>query len=373
MCYSVCCRITRAPDMVVTGALFYIDPPSSHINLYIYPHSCTSTSRWQSTSKSSQTTQDWRHHKRDFLSSLQEKSTFGLDCLDPYRSTHMAQRWVIRLGFTLPVKLIGKRWLWHSAHVSVSVHWLLLWHMHFPGVDTNLMTLKLTLKHNVITLPETAKGFEDNIKKCPFIGPLCVGHAWPLLFLQCIHSHGEWFQNSPYQLSCSPTSELCSIPMGKRYSQIQWSSLSLGSLQCMSMTGASRINVLCSSHAVTSMKWHLRCFCLDIGWSHLWQEAAVQVQDAATHLFQWMLRTKSMLLQISKINGEFCSPTQMEIVLQQGNSSQWFNNYLMWDVEIALALLIGCLLWHCLDFWLFPWEEAPCEHLYAQDCGLWCL
>ena len=31
--------------------------------------------------------------------------------------------------------------------------------------------------------------------------------------------------------------------------------------------------------------WHLLCFCLDIGWSHFWQGAAVRVQEAATHMF----------------------------------------------------------------------------------------
>jgi len=132
----------------------------------------------------------------------------------------------------------------------------------------------------------------------------------------------------------------CSIPMGKRYSQIQLSSLSLGLLQCMSTTRASAINVLWASHAMTSMM-RLQCECKTLPLIY----------------FQWMLRTKYMPLQRTKIEGIFGSPTQMEVVLRRRHSSTWFNNYNLmsqWDagctLKISLALLIGCLLWHCLDF-----------------------
>ena len=73
-------------------------------------------------------------------------------------------------------------WVW-------ALVWLLPWHMCFPVMDANLMTLKKTLR--LVTLPETAKSFGNNIKKSPSIEPLCVGHAWPLVLLQCIHSYGE--------------------------------------------------------------------------------------------------------------------------------------------------------------------------------------
>ena len=60
------------------------------------------------------------------------------------------------LQLVLPVKLTGRRLLWHGAHASVRVHWLLPRHMCVQVADASLMVLKKKLSN--VTLPETANG-----------------------------------------------------------------------------------------------------------------------------------------------------------------------------------------------------------------------